>query len=62
MPSVTLRATGSDSEEEALTEYICDWPNCPNPAKHLVAAPCDLRAVVIVCAEHAALIAARRPD
>jgi hypothetical protein len=60
MPSVTLRTTGADSKEETLTEYLCDWPGCPNLAKHMLGVIPELRAMAAVCPEHAALIAARR--
>jgi len=60
MPSVILRTTGADDKEETLTEYICDWPGCPNVAKHVLGVIPELRAMAAVCAEHAAAIAARR--
>jgi hypothetical protein len=54
LPRLTLRCRPSpDGEEETLSEYICDWPDCPNVAEHMLGAIAELRAVVIVCAEHA---------
>jgi hypothetical protein len=55
MPQVTLR-TIVDGREEAISEYICDWPDCPQVGVHVFAVA-RLRA--IVCAEHAARIAHR---
>ncbi len=55
MPLVTIK-TGllkPDGSEEVLTEYLCDWPDCPNIAVHQLAFSRELRAFVVVCAEHA---------
>jgi hypothetical protein len=60
MPSVTLRTTGPTGKEETLTEYICDWPGCPNVAVHVIGVLRELRAFSAVCKTHAELIAARR--
>ncbi len=60
MPSVTLRTTGTSGKEETLTEYICDWPDCPNVAEHIVGAIRELRAFSAMCKTHAAVIAARK--
>jgi len=60
MPSVTLRAIGPDLKEETMTEYICDWPDCPDAAEHIVGVIAGLRAYSAVCKKHAALIAAAR--
>jgi hypothetical protein len=58
MPQVTIRAT-FDGREETLSEYICDWPDCPHVAVHVVGCVTELRAASVVCAGHAALIARR---
>jgi hypothetical protein len=61
MPAVTIRATDSTTnKEEVLTEYICDWPDCPNVADHVVGVLRELRAFCAVCSTHAKLIASRR--
>ncbi len=60
MPSVTLRTTGSSGKEETLTEYICDWPDCPNVAEHVVGVLRELRAFSAVCKTHAKELAARQ--
>jgi len=44
-----------------LTEYLCDWPDCPNVAEHVLGVLTDIRAMAAVCREHAALIAKQRP-
>ncbi len=48
MPRVTLRY-----EEEKLSEYICDSPDCPNVAKPGLGVIRELRAFVPVCDAHA---------
>jgi hypothetical protein len=60
MPSVTLRARRTpDGQEETLTEYLCDWPNCPNIAQHVVGVLAELRQFSAVCTEHAKLLQKR---
>jgi hypothetical protein len=54
MPLVTIK-TGfhtPDGGEETLTEYLCDWPGCPNVAVHLLGCIVEVRAMVRVCEEH----------
>ena len=58
MPPVTIR-TIIDGREEMLSEYLCDWPECPNVAVEVLGVVRDLRMRAAVCAEHAALIANR---
>ena len=45
--------------EETLSEYLCDWTDCPNVAVELLGVVRDLRLTAVVCAEHAALLASR---
>jgi hypothetical protein len=53
LPRVTLRYPQSaNAEDETLSEYICDWPDCPNVAEHVLGSIRDLRAFVVVCREH----------
>jgi hypothetical protein len=53
MPRLTLRyPRTADGEEEAVSEYICDWPDCPNVAEHVLGCVRELRAFVVVCTEH----------
>jgi hypothetical protein len=60
MPRVTLRASDSaDGQEDTVTEYICDMPDCPNVAVHVVGVVRELRAFVAVCADHARMLAER---
>jgi hypothetical protein len=60
MPRVTLRAPeAADGREDIVTEYICDWPDCPNVAEHVLGVIRELRAFVAVCPEHARLLEAR---
>jgi hypothetical protein len=54
MPLVTIK-TGfltPDGKEETLTQYLCDWPGCPNPAIHVLGAIRELRALAVVCEKH----------
>ena len=57
MPQATLRID-VDGREETISEYICDWPDCPDPGIHAFALP-GLRQRAVVCTVHAALIAQR---
>jgi hypothetical protein len=58
MSHVTLKTgiIGADGKEEILTEYLCDWPSCPNVAAHVVGVIREIRAWAAVCDEHAAMI------
>jgi hypothetical protein len=56
MPQVTLRAT-IGGREETMSEYLCDWPNCPEIAVTVLGVVRGLRLRAAVCAEHAARIA-----
>ena len=55
VPQVTIRTT-LNGREETLTEYLCDWPDCPEVAVHAVGIIRELRAITVMCAEHAAHI------
>jgi len=60
MPRVTLRAGEStDGKEDTVSEYICDSPDCPNVAVHVIGVVRELRTVVAVCAYHARKLAER---
>jgi hypothetical protein len=58
VPQVTIR-TVIDGHEETLSEYLCDWADCPNVAVELVGFVRELRIRAAVCVEHAAIIANR---
>lgn len=64
MPNVVLNTgfVGDDGHEERIAEYLCDWPECANTATQVVGLVVELRASVVVCPEHAALIASRAAD
>jgi hypothetical protein len=54
MPLVTIK-TGfltPEGKEEVLTEYLCDWPGCPNLAVHSLGCITEIRVMAIVCEEH----------
>jgi hypothetical protein len=60
MPRVTLRAPDSaDGTEDTVSEYICDTPDCPNVAVHVVGVARELGTFVAVCAYHARMLAER---
>jgi len=61
MPQVTIRTTVS-GREEAVSEYLCDWPDCPNVATELIGVVRDLRLRSAMCAEHAACVRGSRDD
>ena len=58
MPQATIRTT-INGREETLSEYLCDWPDCPNTAAELLGVVRASRMRAIVCAEHAELLAKR---
>jgi hypothetical protein len=56
MPRVTIR-TGffaPDGHEEELSEYLCDWPDCPNVATQVVGCVREFGASTVLCHKHAA--------
>jgi hypothetical protein len=61
MSQITLKTgmVGDDGQEEILTEYLCDWPDCPNPAEHALGFARELRTCGAVCADHFAMLVAR---
>jgi hypothetical protein len=59
MPLVTLRTEAPDGTEETLSEYMCDWPECPNVAQHVLGGIREIRAVVALCIAHAKEVADR---
>jgi hypothetical protein len=54
MPLVTIKTgfLAPDGKEETLTQYLCDWPGCPNPAVHVLGPIRELRALAVVCEKH----------
>ena len=56
MPQVTILTgiEGPDGREAVLSEYLCDWPDCPNIATQVLGCVKELAACVVVCDEHAA--------
>ena len=44
--------SGADGQEEVLTEYLCDWPGCANPAVHTLGCITSIRAMARVCEAH----------
>ena len=55
MPGVRIRTGMIDAtgHEEVLSEYLCDWPDCPNVAEHVVGVVRELGAAVVMCDQHA---------
>jgi hypothetical protein len=43
----------SNGDEEELTEYLCDYPDCPNFATRMVGCLVELRLMAAVCEAHA---------
>jgi hypothetical protein len=52
MPRVTLRIETADHKEVKVTEYICDVPDCPNQAEHVLGFSRELGGFAAVCAPH----------
>jgi hypothetical protein len=55
MPQVTIKTgiVGPDDREEELSEYLCDWPDCPNVAEHVLGCVKELGLPLAVCQQHA---------
>jgi len=55
MPQVTIKTgiAGPDGHEEEISEYLCDWPGCPNIAAHVLGCVKELGLAVAVCEQHA---------
>jgi hypothetical protein len=43
---------GLDNSEEVLTEYLCDWPGCPNVGTHVLGCARELGMAAVVCDDH----------
>lgn len=58
MSRVTINTglTAPDGSEEVLTQYLCDYPNCPNFSTRVVGYLVELRLMAAVCEEHATLL------
>jgi hypothetical protein len=56
MPRVTIRTgiLAPDGREEELSEYLCDWPDCPNVATEVVGCVREVALSTVMCHEHAA--------
>jgi hypothetical protein len=54
VPRVTIRTgfVAADGSEEVLSEYLCDWPGCPNTAVYPLGCIAEIRAMVMVCEKH----------
>jgi hypothetical protein len=61
MPRVTIRTgfVAANGQEEVLTEYLCDWPDCAHVAEYLIPVVSSLRDLSVICREHAALLERR---
>ena len=55
MPLVTIKMgiAGPDGREQELSEYLCDWPGCPNVAEQVLGCVRELGLAVAVCPQHA---------
>ena len=64
MPQVTIKTgfTTPDGQEETLTEYLCDYPDCPNYAEHVMGFARGIGAGLAVCTEHRALLKRQARD
>lgn len=62
MPNISVGSgvVGTDGQEERITEYLCDSPNCPNIATHMVGCVTEIRFCIALCDEHADQLRANR--
>jgi hypothetical protein len=56
MPRVTIKSgiAAPDGREEELSEYLCDWPDCPNIATQVLGCIREFGLSAVVCDHHAA--------
>ena len=61
MPRVTIKTgiAAPDGREEELSEYLCDWPDCPNIATHVLGCVREFGLSAVVCDTHATGSASR---
>ena len=61
MSQVTIKTglTTPDGREEVLTEYLCDYPDCPNFATRVIGCLIELHLTSAVCEVHAAKLRVR---
>lgn len=54
MPQITIKSgtIGPDGQEEQISEFFCDSPDCPNIATHLLGCFGGLRLRVALCDKH----------
>jgi hypothetical protein len=52
----------SNGQEQVLHEYLCDWPDCPNVAVHVVGVVKEIGLLSVVCHEHASKIERPKDD
>ena len=59
MPRVTIKSGffAPDGREEELSDYLCDWPDCPNIATHVLGCIREFGLSAVVCDHHATVSA-----
>ena len=64
MPRVTIKTgiAAPDGREEELTDYLCDWPGCPNVATQVLGFSREIRLAAAVCEEHRAVTRPRQEN
>jgi hypothetical protein len=62
MARVTIKSgfIAPDGREEELSDYFCDWPDCPNVATHVLGCIREFGLSAVVCDLHA-IVAAGGP-
>jgi hypothetical protein len=56
MPIVRIRSgvTAAQGGDQVLTEYLCDWPDCPSIADDVFGVVRELGVTLAYCKAHAA--------
>jgi hypothetical protein len=54
VPRVTIKSglTSPEGQEDCMTEYLCDWPDCPNIATEVLGCSKELGISSAVCKKH----------
>lgn len=60
MPLVVISSgEAGDGGDERLLEYVCDYPDCPNPAERVIGFVREISGGFAVCLRHAAILEGR---
>ena len=62
MPRVNIKLDHPDGTTEIISEYLCDWPDCPNVAEHALGVVRSIGLSAAVCDEHHQVIQKKKTE